>query len=108
MYLLTMGWSLPHTSLAMTPEQSCNQWRKFIPKICKSRAMVGQGGSQGSSHRIELLPQALQGLWSLRKWRRRAGVCHCQYWQHFLKMVVENRRAGTLRLSGSCLIAYLK
>ena len=36
MYLLTMGWFLAHTSLAMTP---CNQWRVLVSEICKSRAL---------------------------------------------------------------------
>ena len=39
MYLLTMGWFLAHTSLAMTPEHSANQWRVLVSEICKSRAL---------------------------------------------------------------------
>ena len=38
MLLLTMGWFLAHTSLAMTPEQS-DRSRRWIPEICKSRAL---------------------------------------------------------------------
>ena len=39
MYLLTMGWFLAHTSLAMTPEALCDQWRVLVSEICKSRAL---------------------------------------------------------------------
>ena len=39
MYLLTTGWFLAHTSLAMTPRALCNQWRVLVSEICKSRAL---------------------------------------------------------------------
>ena len=39
MYLLTMGWFLAHTSLAMTPEHSATKWRVLVSEICKSRAL---------------------------------------------------------------------
>ena len=35
MYLLTMGWSLDHTSLAMTPEHSATNEEKVVSEICK-------------------------------------------------------------------------
>ena len=40
MYLLTMGWILAHTSLAMTPEQSATSGEELVPEIWKSRALV--------------------------------------------------------------------
>ena len=36
MYLLTMGWFLAHTSLAMTPEHYVISREEFLPKICKN------------------------------------------------------------------------
>ena len=39
MYLLTMGWFLAHTSLAMTPEHSATNGELLVSEICKSRAL---------------------------------------------------------------------
>ena len=39
MYLLTMGWFLAHTSLAMTPEHSATNGEYSSLEICKSRAL---------------------------------------------------------------------